>query len=118
MAQTFGVAEISYGAVQRREPKVRSIKFDDGGYELRMKTGMNADLQVWEVPINAVPIAGANNIENFLAFHGGVDWFWWVAPRQTAPRKFVCKRWSREPVSGSKTHDRISCTFEEVVDLV
>jgi phage-related protein len=114
MAQTFNVG-ISYGVAQRREPRITSIRFDEGGYELRMKRGLNADLQVWDIPLNAVPISLANDIENFLAGHGGVEWFWWTAPRQTVPRKFVCKRWSREPVNGSKTHDRMSMTFEEVV---
>ena len=114
MAQTFNVG-ISYGVAQRREPRITSIRLGEGGYELRMKRGLNADLQQWEIPLNAVPIGLANDIENFLAGHGGVEWFWWQPPRQTTPRKFVCKRWSREPVSGSKTHDRMSMTFEEVV---
>lgn len=117
MAQTFNVAEISYGVVQRREPKITEIKFDDGGYSLRMKRGMNADLQSWDVPINAITIAGANAVEAFLAAHGGVDWFWWQPPRANSPKKFICKRWTREPISGSRTHDKLTMTFEEVVDL-
>jgi phage-related protein len=118
MAQTFSVAEVSYGIVERREPKITEIKFDDGGYSLRMKKGFNSDLQVWDVPINAISIAGANTVEAFLAFHGGVDWFWWTPVRQTTPRKFICKRWTREPVSGSRTHDKLTMQFEEVVDIV
>ncbi len=115
MAQTFQVAEISYATSQSREPRVTSIRFDDQGYELRMKRGMNADLQMWEVSINVITIAGANNVENFLALHGGVDWFWWTPPRVGAARKFICKRWSREPIS--PRYDRMSMSFQEVVDL-
>ena len=118
MAQTFNVAEISYSPTQNREPRVTTVKFDDNGYELRMKRGLNADLQTWEIPINVISIRGANDVENFLAQHGGVDWFYWTPPRQTMPRKFICKRWSREPVSGSKLYDKMSMTFTEVVDIV
>lgn len=117
MAETFGIGEISYGAVMRREPSIIDIKFDDAGYRLRMSKGMNADPQIWEIPVNAVTIAGANNIENFLAAHGGVRWFWWRPPRQVALRKFICRRWTREPVAGSRTHDKMTMTFEEVFDL-
>lgn len=117
MAQTFAVAEISYGAVQRRQPKTTVVSFDEGGYQVRMKRGLNADARTWDVPINAVSIAGANNIENFLAAHGGVDWFWWIAPRETIPRKFICTNWTREPVNGSRTHDKMQLTFQEVFDL-
>lgn len=117
MALTLVIPEISYGVVQRREPKVTTIKFDDGGYELRMRRGMNTDLRTWDVPMNAIPIAKANDVEEFFRFHGGVDWFWWTEPRSTTPRKYVCRRWSREPVSGSKTHDRMHFTLEEVVSL-
>jgi phage-related protein len=117
MALTFIRPEISYGAVKRREPKIYSVKFDDGGYELRMKRGMNADLSVWDIPINVLPIAVADGMEGFLAAHGGVDWFWWVPPRETQPKKFICRRWTREPVQGSKTHDKFTMTFEEVADI-
>jgi phage-related protein len=117
VAQTFNVAEVSYGIVGRREPRITEIKFDDGGYSLRMKKGFNSDLQVWDVPINAISISGANAVEAFLAEHGGVNWFWWTAPRQTTARKFICKRWTREPVSGSRTHDKMTLSFEEVVDI-
>jgi phage-related protein len=116
MAHTFYVAEISYSPTQSREPRTTSVKFDDGGYELRMRRGMNADLQTWDIPLNVVPIAIADNVETFLAQHGGVDWFWWTAPRQLTPRKFVCRRWSREPVSPK--YDRMTMTFQEVVDIV
>ena len=116
MAQTFNVAEISYSPTQAREPRITEIRFDDGGYSLRMKRGMNSDLQAWDIPINAISIAHANIVEGFLALHGGVDWFWWTPPRQTTPRKFICKRWSREPLT--RTHDRMTMTFTEVVDIV
>jgi phage-related protein len=116
MADTF-TAGISYGAVQRREPRITEIKFDDAGYSLRMARGMNSNPQIWDVPMNVVDIAFANNVENFMVAHGGVKWFWWTPPRSATPRKFICKRWSREPVTGSKTHDKITLTFEEVFDL-
>src|SRR5690349_1043102 len=116
MAATFNVAEVSYGISQTREPRITSVKFDDAGYELRMKRGMNSDLQSWEVPINAITITNATIVEGFLQAHGGVDWFYWVPPRQTVARKFICKRWTREPIS--RTHDRMSLTFQEVVDIV
>lgn len=118
MAQTFDVPLISYGIVSRREPSIIDIKFDDAGYRLRMHKGMNADPQIWEIPYNAIPISRANDIENFLADHGGVRWFWWRPPRQFAQRKFICRRWTREPVAGSRSHDKMTMTFEEVFDLV
>jgi phage-related protein len=117
MAATFDVREISYGIVERREPKTQSVRFDDGNYELRMKRGLNSDLQTWDVPIEAVFTGWAETIEQFLAAHNGVDWFWWTPPRQTQPRKFICRRWTREPVRGSRTHDRLTLTLEEVADL-
>ena len=117
MADTFNVGELSYGAVMRREPNIQEVKFDNGGYSLRMRRGMNADKQIRDVPINVISIAGGNSVEGFLAAHGGVSWFWWTPPRQTSPRKFICKRWTREPLSGSKTHDRMTMVFEEVFDI-
>ena len=117
MAQTLFVPEISYSPSSTREPKVTTVKFDDNGYELRMKRGMNADLQQWEVPINVISVDRANVVEAFLTAHGGVDWFYWTPPRQTVARKFICKRWAREPVSGSKLYDKMTLSFQEVVDL-
>jgi phage-related protein len=118
MAQTFNVAEVSYSPSETREPRVTSVKFDDQGYELRMRRGLNGDLQQWEVPINVISVANANVVEGFLTAHGGVDWFWWIPPRQTVAKKFICKRWSREPVNGSKHYDKMSLSFQEVVDIV
>lgn len=116
MAETFNIG-ISYGAVQRREPRITEIKFDNGGYSLRMARGMNADARVWDIPINVIDIPLANSVEGFLAGHGGVKWFWWTAPRDTQARKYICKRWTREPVNGSRTHDKMTLVFEEVFDL-
>jgi phage-related protein len=116
MAHTLNVSEISYSAIQNREPRITEIRFDDNGYSLRMKRGMNSDLQKWEVPLNVITITGANIIESFLVLHGGVDWFYWIPPRQSTARKFICKRWTREPIS--RTHDRMTMSFEEVVDIV
>ena len=81
MALTFSVGEVSYATSQNREPRITEINFDDGGYSLRMKRGMNSDLQSWEVFINVLTIQRANDVEQFLTVHGGVDWFWWLAPR-------------------------------------
>lgn len=117
MAQTFDVPEVSYSPSQSREPRVTTVKFDDQGYELRMRRGLNADLAQWEVPINVITVARANTVEAFLADHGGINWFWWKPPRATVARKFICTRWSREPVSGSKLYDRMSLSFREVVDI-
>jgi phage-related protein len=114
MALTF-TYPVSYATTQTREPRITEVRFDDNGYSLRMKRGMNADLQVWEVQLNAIAIYDANNMEAFLQGHGGVDWFWWLAPRHTSPRKFICKRWTREPIS--RTHDRMTMSLQEVVDL-
>lgn len=117
MAETLSIPEVAYGATLRREPDVREIKFDNGGYSLRMRRGMNTDRQVWDVPINAMTIARANTVEAFLTARGGVDWFWWLPPRHSVMRKFICKRWTREPVGGSRTHDKMTMVFEEVFDL-
>jgi phage-related protein len=117
MASTFFAPEISYSPQETREPRVTTVKFDDMGYELRMSRGLNADLQTWEIPINVITIARANEVEAFMAAHGGVNWFWWTPARQTTPRKFICTRWSREPTTGSRLHDRMSLSFREVVDI-
>jgi phage-related protein len=117
MALILGLPEMSYSPQETREPKVTTVKFDDMGYELRMSRGLNADLQTWEVPLNLLSIARADEIEGFLAHHGGVRWFWFQPPRQTAMKKFICKRWSREPVNGSRFHDRMSISLQEVVDI-
>lgn len=117
MAATFIVSEVSYGVRMRKQPNVRTVKFDEMGYELRSRRGPNSNLQVWDVPFDVCSIQQANNIENFFDAHGGVDWFWWTPPRQTLPRRFVCKEWTREPVNGSRTHDRMTAVFEEVADV-
>lgn len=118
MAATFQVAEISYGARMRAQPKIREVNFDEMGYTLRSKRGPNSNLKTWDVPFDVCAIAAANNIENFFEAHGGVDWFWWTPPRQTVARKFICKEWTREPVNNSRTHDRMTAVFQEVADIV
>lgn len=117
MALEFGFTDdfISYGATVRREPKVTTVRFDDASYELRMRKGLNSDLRVWEVNFPTLTIAQANDVEAFLTFHGGVDWFLWKPPRETIRRKMICRKWSREPITPK--HDRISLAFEEVADI-
>ena len=117
MAQTFNVAEVSYAPTETREPRITEIRFDDNGYSLRMKRGMNADLQTWEIPINAITIANANVVEGFLALHGGVDWFWWLPPRHTMRRRSSSAKDGRgRPSAGPMT--RMTLSFPEVVDIV
>jgi len=117
MALTFGFTDafIAYGAVMRREPKVISVKFDDG-YELRMRKGLNFDMQTWDITYPALTLAQAVDVEAFLDFHGGTDWFFWKPPRYPSPRRFICRRWTREPVTPKI--DRFTLTLEEVADIV
>lgn len=115
MADTFDVS-ISYGCQNQMRPRTKSVAFGDG-YELRIGDGLNTMAQKWTLSFNVMPLDMAEYIEWFFKKQGGIRWFWWVPPRQTQPIKVICKEWTRGPVEGSRHHDFISATFQQVFDL-
>jgi phage-related protein len=89
-------AQVSYA------PNVMVAKFGDG-YEQRAQFGINANPQKWNLTFRSRADAEANSIDAFLQASGALNSFWWTPPGQTAPLKFICRKWSKTPVHGNGT---------------
>lgn len=113
MAATNFIWTPSYGAQERSQPIVRSVKFGDG-YEQRLTYGLNTDLKVWSLTFNNVSTSIKDQITGFLEARGGSQQFNWTTPNNTVGA-FVCQEWEVAAVAPSRW--TINATFREVVDL-
>jgi phage-related protein len=113
MAATSFTWTPSYGAQERSQPVVRSVRFGDG-YEQRLTYGLNTDLKVWSLSFNNVSTAVKDQITGFLQARGGTQQFNWATP-DNAVGAFVCQEWDVTAVAPSRW--TINATFREVVDL-
>jgi phage-related protein len=115
MAATTFTWTPSYGAQERSQPQVRSIKFGDG-YEQRLTYGLNSDLKVWALSFNNVSTDVKQQITGFLQARGGSQKFNWTTPGSNgASKSFVCQEWDVTAVAPSRW--TINAIFKEVVDL-
>lgn len=102
----------SYGVVQKKEPKVRSMSFGDG-YEQRARFGINTNPRKWDLRFNGKTDFEADAIEAFLDARAGAESFDWTPPTGTSG-KWICRAWTRS-ITDIEIND-ISATFEEVFE--
>lgn len=91
-----------FSAQVQYAPRVVVSAFGDG-YEQRAQFGINANAQKWSLTFKGRLDAEANAIDAFLQSMGALQSFWWTPPGQTAPLKFVCRKWSKSPTAGNGT---------------
>jgi phage-related protein len=103
----------SYGAMVKKQPRVRSINFGDG-YEQRATFGINNNPRLWTLEFNGKTGTEADAIDNFLTARAGVEKFDWTPPTGSAG-KWICRAWNRSIVD-SDIHN-ISASFEEVFEV-
>jgi len=103
----------SYGAMQKKQPKVLSMKFGDG-YEQRAQFGINQNPRIWNLSFNGRTEIEANAIDSFLTTQAGVTFFNWTPPTGSAS-KWICRDWDLSLVEIDCYN--ISASFEEVYDL-
>jgi len=102
----------SYSVNARQQPSVVSIKFG-GGYEQRLKEGINNNLISVESKFEARSATETAAIVHFLTDKEGYRGFWFMTPPPFGVmKKFVCKDWAT-----NQTFDdnyTISVTFLEI----
>lgn len=104
----------STGTTSAVEMKTAETAFGDG-YTQRAGDGLNPEQRRTTVEWKTLDIAGADEIEAFLAAHQGFRAFFWQGPRDGAMRRYRCRKWSRDNVAA--LIDSISAEFELVHDL-
>jgi len=92
------------------EPRVKSVAFGDG-YEQRRPDGINNDLKKYSIALSRKH-AEAQEVERFLARHGGAAAFLWTPPFQAQAIRVVCRKWS---TSVKLIWTEFSAEFEQVV---
>lgn len=95
------------------KPDVKKIKFGDG-YEQRSSFGMNTNLKTYPVTFNNRDISEIDAIDAFLEARGAIESFEWTPPRESAPKMFVCREWSRKFLNAAV--DSLTAKFEEVAE--
>jgi phage-related protein len=102
-----------FGATRPSKPRVNNIKFGDG-YEQRIAYGINVNPGRWELTFANRDQAEAFAIDAFFTARGGVDFFEWTPPGESAEKKWKCQDWTLTPVKGN--YYTIAAIFEEVFD--
>lgn len=95
------------------KPGVHSIKFGDG-YGQRVANGINNKLQVWSVTFENKHQDVGEALFNFFDGLGGVDYFLWVPPGESAARKFIAPEYEKDFPYGGRLIQTITTTFQEV----
>lgn len=98
---------------QTAAPRVIKTQFGDG-YSQRTADGINNVERSWSFSSGNKRGALADEIDAFLARHGGWKWFWWTPHRQTTPVKVTCEDWKK--LEGMGRLASVSGTFKEVFD--
>lgn len=104
----------SYSPSLTIQPKVRTVKFDDGNYEQRLKFGsFNNAPKTWNLIFKNRNDTERNNIIDFLAARAGTESFDWTDPNNVAG-KYICEKWNVKQSSfGVNT---ITANFREVYE--
>lgn len=89
----FDWAESS-GTQLSQEPKITRVQFGDG-YSQRSAAGINNNPQRWSITIAGAGEAEGDEIIAFFRTHAGWQAFDWTPPRETAPGRYLCPRWTR-----------------------
>ena len=78
------------------EPRLLGSEMGDG-YSQDIPDGLNYIMQAWSVTLTSLSVETCNAIEAFLKTQGGHTAFDWTPPRESATRKFKCKKWRVSP---------------------
>ena len=97
-------------------PRVTVTTFGDG-YEQRVQFGINANAQKWNLTFKGRSDAEASAIDAFLQAAGALTSFFWTPPGQTAPLKFVCRKWSKNAVASNGTRAAPAYLWDLTVPL-
>lgn len=113
--ETFTPAKApSQDSGKKVNARIKRSDFGDG-YSQRAGDGLNSIKRNYNFNWNAIGVAAAQAIEDFLEARGGHEAFLYTPPREADPRKFICTEWARGYSGGDA--DSITATFEEVPDL-
>lgn len=115
LAQTFSWNP-DFSAQVQYAPRVVVSSFGDG-YEQRAQFGINANAQKWNLTFKARLDEEANAIDAFLQSMGALQSFFWTPPGETTPLKFVCRKWSKSPVTGNGTPNAPAYIWDLTVPL-
>lgn len=105
-----------FSAKVQYKPKVVVSSFGDG-YEQRVQFGININPQAWSLTFRSRLDAEATAIDTFLQSMGALTSFFWTPPGGSMPLKFVCRSWSKSPVTGNGTTYAPAYIWDLVVPL-
>jgi phage-related protein len=104
----------SRGFSRTSKPTVNTVKFGSG-YSQRVAYGINNLDDSWDLQFTNQPLSAANNILDFLASKGGIEYFLFKPPGEAEFFKVICEDWSTEYTSHISRS--INATFKRVYDL-
>lgn len=85
----------TYSINKRSEPRMRALSFGDG-YQQRVTFGLNQNPKQYDLEF-ILKEADAQILEDFLdARAQDCASFDWIAPDDTASKKWICPSWTRE----------------------
>lgn len=104
----------SFTASLRIRPNVKTVKFDDGNYEQRLKFGsFNNAPKIWSLTFTNKNNTERDNILSFLDARGGTESFDWTDPNSDAG-KYICEEWQVDQTAyGVNT---LTATFRQVFE--
>lgn len=102
-----------FGSSRETVPDVKPVKFGDG-FEARNRFGLNTIRENWSLQFANRDASEANAIDSFLTARGAAEPFEWTPPGDSAPKVFVCRKWTKTPVKHNLFS--ISATFEQVFE--
>jgi phage-related protein len=86
------------------------------GYEHRIKDGINAKVESYDLVFDKITDADLAAINAFFDVTNGVDHFLWTPPMagHNTQKKFIVKDQSDEPIEYNC--NRLTCVFQQVFD--
>jgi len=93
------------------KPRLLTASFGDG-YNQRAPDGLNHMLETMTVAWSRLQPADAQTISAFFEARGGVEAFYWIAPRDAAPKLWLCESW--DTGYPTQTHESIRASFRQV----
>lgn len=104
--------KIAAGSSKRTELKVIAAQFGDG-YSQRAATGLNAQVDMWDVSWIPVNATDRDTIIAALDAVGGWDYLTWTPPGESAQKRFIVEPSSRS-LQKITTYYRIACQLRQV----
>lgn len=120
MAETLPPIPIAFSPQVSEQPRVRTVQFGDG-YAARITDGLNTQPVKVTLPYKNRTHQETAILLDFFRRHGGHRYFMWVVHGESAPRKFICSKWSWSRSSNSSiTSPRfdLDAELQQVFDLI